>query len=287
MIKIPTADDRALSGSYSRVMSESEAYLSIRLDLGEPVEISDFAALFAGMGGQFEEYLKDEYPEAAGSVRMYVREVRNGSVIADLFANIPDLIEYMDSALIVMGFASLFSKRVRSWIAGTPVAGAKKPVLRDAADTLRVVANANKGKATLTSYRHHNGIWQETIEAEFTPNDARAASRTIQKQKEDLDAITNADYSRVLMTFKRSDIGKVSVGIRSGERVIIQDISDDDMPLIYASDLTEAQVKDLMINTDENIYHKGFVVDVNVQRRNGRPIAYSITNIHQIIDIDP
>lgn len=281
------SNDFASAPSYSRAMSETDAYLSIKLDLGEPIEIGDFAALFSGMGGQFEDYLKANHPDAAGSVRMYVREVRRGSVIADLFAQIPDLIGVMDSALIVTGFAALFNKRFRTWISGGHVEGAKKSTLRDADDTIRAVANANKGKAVLTSYKHENGLWKETIEAEFTVPEARAAAKTIEEQKEALDKISSADHQRVLMTFKRSDIGPASVGIRSGERVIIEDISDADLPLIYASDLTERQIKDQMRNTEENIYHKGFSVDVNVQTRNGKPIAYSVTNLHQIIDIDP
>lgn len=279
--------DLAHEPSYSLVMSETDAYLSIKLDLGEPIEIGDFAALFSGMGGQFEEYLKENHPNAVGSVRMYVREVRRGSVVADLVAHIPDLIGVMDNVLIVTGFAALFNKRVRTWIVGDHVEGAKKSTLRDANDTIRAVASANKGSAVLTSYKYENGLWKETIEAEFTVPEARAAAKTIEEQKEALDKISNADYERVLMTFKRSDIGSASVGIRSGERVIIEEISDADLPLIYASDMTERQIKDQMRNTEENIYHKGFSVNVNVQSRNGRPIAYSVTNLHQIIDIDP
>jgi hypothetical protein len=36
---------------------------------------------------------------------------------------------------------------------------------------------------------------------------------------------------------------------------------------------------------DENVFKKGFVVDVNVRSIGGRPIAYAVTNVHQIIDL--
>jgi hypothetical protein len=267
-------------------MGEAGAYLSIKLDLGEPVEIGDFAALFSGMGGQFEDYLRDHHPEAAGSVRMYVREVRRGSVVADLFAKLPDMIGLMDNALIITGFAALFNRRIRTWISGASVEGAKKANLRHAADTIRAVANANQGKAILTSYRHEKGLWKETVEAEFTVAEARAAEAAIEAQKRELDKAEGADHTRVLMTFKRSDIGSADVGVRSGERVIIDAISDRDRALIYGAPLAEQIIKDQMRNTDENIYHKGFVVDVNVQKKNGRIAAYAVTHVHQIIDID-
>ena len=38
-------------------------------------------------------------------------------------------------------------------------------------------------------------------------------------------------------------------------------------------------------DAEENIYHKGFVVDVNLQTRGGKPVAYAITHVHQVIDL--
>ena len=88
------------------------------------------------------------------------------------------------------------------------------------------------------------------------------------------------------MTFKRSDIRDAGIGARSGERVVIEQISERDLALIYGSRLAEEQIKDQMRNTDENIYHKGFVVDVNVTTKGGDPVAYSIKHVHQIINLD-
>ena len=87
------------------------------------------------------------------------------------------------------------------------------------------------------------------------------------------------------MVFKRSDVGPASVGVRSGERVIIEEVSEADLALIYGSTLSEERIKDQMRNTEENIYHKGFVVDVNVMTRAGKPLAYAVTNVHQVIDL--
>ncbi len=103
---------------YSKLVQETNAYLEVELDLEEPVEIADFAALFAGIGGQFDRYLAEEHPKLKGKAQMYVKEVRKGSIIANLVPNIPDMIGYMDAVLIVGCFGSLFSKRVRQLITG-------------------------------------------------------------------------------------------------------------------------------------------------------------------------
>ena len=57
------SDDNYGNLSYSQYMSEGKAYLTITLDLNDPVEIGDFAALFSGIGGQFDAYLKENHPD--------------------------------------------------------------------------------------------------------------------------------------------------------------------------------------------------------------------------------
>lgn len=57
------------------------------------------------------------------------------------------------------------------------------------------------------------------------------------------------------------------------------------MPLVYGSELAEERIKHEIREADENVYKKGFIVDVNVKSTGGRPVAYAITNIHQIIDL--
>jgi len=55
--------------------------------------------------------------------------------------------------------------------------------------------------------------------------------------------------------------------------------------LIYASELAERQIKREITEADDNVFRKGFVVDVNVEFRGEMPIAYSVTNLHQVIDL--
>jgi hypothetical protein len=49
--------------------------------------------------------------------------------------------------------------------------------------------------------------------------------------------------------------------------------------------MAEDRIKHEIREADENVFKKGFVVDVNVRSIGGRPIAYAVTNVHQIIDL--
>jgi len=163
------------SVSYSHLMSSAEAFIEIKLDMDDPIEISDFAALFAGFGAEIERHLQSEHPELSGAARMYVKEVKKGSVVASLFAQIPDLVGLMDAGLIVLAFGALFNKRIRDFIKGKHLDGASKPQLNDLTRTLRAIAEDKNGTMNVKGFRLKEGIFSTEFEAVFTAKDARTA----------------------------------------------------------------------------------------------------------------
>ena len=88
-----------------------------------------------------------------------------------------------------------------------------------------------------------------------------------------------------MMVFERSSTRVAAVGKRSGERVVIEDFDAKARPLIYASDMAERQIKHEIRESNDNVFKKGFVVDVNVTTKDRRPVAYAVTHLHQIIDL--
>jgi len=272
--------------TYSELMLESNGYLSITLRHSEPVEINDFAGLFAGLSGQFEAYLKAEHPELRGKAQMYVREVRRGSIVAELVPNIPDLIGIIDSFLIVTGFAAIFSRRIRTLIQGQFVSDAKKSDIREIGQTIRSVSRDNKGEMRMEAVRYRDGLLTTELEITFDTRDARKAIETLDRQKESLDETESVDYERVLMTFERPSIAQADVNKRTGERVVVEDIADKSRALIYASSMAEQVIKDELRNSHENIFKRGFIVDLNVTLSQGRPVGYAVTHVHQIIDLE-
>jgi len=271
--------------SYSQLMGETRAYITVTLDISEPVEICDFAGLFAGLGGQFDAYLRDKHPDLKGKAQMYVKEVRQGSIVADLIPSIPDLIGLMDDVVIVAAFASLFSKRVRALISGAFVPGAKKSDIKELNETIQAVAHDKDGTMRVESIRYEDGAWKKTLEIQFDTKEARRAVETLAAQKASLDETERVDHARVLMTFERSSKSDINVNQPTGERVVIEEISPNPKALIYASDLAEQIIKHEIRESDDNIYKKGFVVDTNVRSRQGRIVAYAITHVHQVIDL--
>jgi hypothetical protein len=198
-------------------MQETNAYITVTLDLKDPVDIEDFAKFFAGFGAQFDDFLAEEHPDLKGKSRMFVREVRRGSVVADLFSNIPDIIGMMDNILVVGGFAALFNKRIRAFIHGQFVDDLKKSNLKNISDTISAIANDKDGKAEIETFYFRENIWEREIATTFTSREARKAQEIIEDQRQSLDTSEHIDFQRVLMTFERSSISNAKVGKNSGE----------------------------------------------------------------------
>ncbi|MBT4671368.1 MAG: hypothetical protein HOB64_04575 [Rhodospirillaceae bacterium] len=267
-------------------MDEERPYITITLEFERPVEVGDFTDFFTGFADQFQQYLGSAHPEASKDAKIYIKEVRKGSIVADLFPNGPsDLIQFVGDAAVVIGFASAFGKALLGYVEGRRNQNAKKSDLKEYLETVRSIANDTDGKATIETTHFKEGVLTREVAFSLDTSQARAAITEIENHQTELEKTESADHSRVLMTFTRSDIGDVSVGKSSGERVMIEEISPKALPLIYASELAEGQIKHEIRDTDENIYHKGFVVDVYVATRNGKPVAYKVTTVHQVVDL--
>ena len=76
--------------------------------------------------------------------------------------------------------------------------------------------------------------------------------------------------------FYEANIRDTPVGRRTSERVKIEQVYDRDFPLIYASDLAEQRIKHEIREADDNLFKKGFIVDVNEETMGGRSVAYRV-----------
>jgi len=268
-------------------MQGAGAHIEVLIDAREPVELPDFVSAFTAISSQYQRYMRQAHPDLKDDARIFIREIRPGSFWADLIPGVASLIGQMDQVLIVEQFVRLYGQRLGAYFhADGRVSDASKGELKDFMGTVAAIANDPHGRGHIRAVSYEDGKRQVRASVEFNTETAAVAVQQIERHKKELDALTTADHERVMMVFKRSDVGSADIGVRSGERVIIEALSDKDRALIYGAPLAEHRIKDQMRNTDENIYHKGFVVDVNVQTRGGKPVAYAVTHVHQIIDTE-
>ncbi len=283
-------DDNFAGYSYDAIMAGEPAHIELHVDTKQPIELGDFVAGFTSISSQYDKFVKSSFPNLEGESRIFIREVRPGSIEADLIPwavkGVSAVINAMDQVLIVEQFVRLYGKRLSGYFGGHPDPDATSSDLKDFMGGVAAIANDPDGKATLSAVAYEDGKKQIKAAIQFDTGQAREAVREIEKQRLDIEKRGHVDHERVLMVFSQSNIKDTVVGKRTGERVVIESVLERDLPLIYASELAEQRIKHEIREADENVFKRGFVVDVNVETRGGRPVAYRVTNVHQVIDLD-
>lgn len=275
---------------YAAPMERGQPFIRLTLDVDQPIELSEFVGAFTAVGAEYDRYIRSIAPGLISEAALFVREVRQGSTIAELVplgVAVASAIGVLSGANTVHEFVERYGKRLGSYLKpGGRAKDVSKSELKDFSEQVAAIANNPGSTLEVAALEIENGETRVRAAFKFDTRDAREIQQRVAEHKRELDHNERADRERVLMVFTRSDIGTTPLGKRSGEQVRIEAISNKSRPLIYASEMAEQQIKFEINEADDNVYKKGFVVDVNIESRNGKPVAYSVTNLHQIIDLD-
>lgn len=280
--------------TYAQAMQKGQPFVRLKLDIDTAIELSEFVAAFTAIASEYERFVRAERPGTDPDATLFVKEVRAGCIEADL-------VPWLAGGGLLLGagaaitaadgfnkldeFVERLGKRIKTYAKpGGRLAGATKGELKDFLDQVAAVASAPDSALSVASMDVHNGEERTRVSFRFDTNEAREIQQRIEEHKHQIDHTSRADHERVLLTFVRPDKRDAALGKRSGELVEISAISPKPRPLIYASAVAEQQIRH-EVTRDDSIFNKGFVVDVNVETRGGKPVAYAITNLHQVIDL--
>ena len=282
-------DDMSDFLTYPEAMSDSQAILTLRIDTEKPIELDSFVGAFTSLAEEYRREMRSQFPDIDGDARIFVKEIRKGSYVAYLIpyvTAVAPLISGMDYALIVEKFVKVWGGRIAALSTGE--LGEWRPTKRELGtftNAVKAVANDPSGKSTLEAATFEDERLKVRSTFTFSTDEARKCQETIDSLYWEEDTSDEADHERVLMVFTRTDVGDVAVGKRSGERVVIGQISNKHLAIMYSSKLAEGRIKYEIREADENVYKKGFVVDVRTLLVRGRPSVYAITALHSVMDL--
>ena len=270
-------------------MIENEISLIFKLDTKQPIEVHKFASAFVAIADEFEREVKYKNPDLKDGIEIFVKDIHEGSIIASLIPGttlVAPFIAHMDQVLIVEEFVRNYGKKITALATGNlGLWKPKKTEFHTFIEGTKAIASDSNGSAELQACTFEDGERKIRSSFKFTTKEAKSVQSNAKSMLLELDASDSKIHERVLMVFTRSDVGAAKVGKRSGERVRIESISDKTLPIMYASDLAEQKIKHEIREAEENIYKKAFIVDVKVELINQNPAAYSILNLHDVIDI--
>lgn len=237
----------------------------------KPIELLDLTSSLAAFGAEYLRHLEFDDPESeASEVRLYINEIRTGSLLATLMAASPQIIEAGSYALSVVSFAEKL-KKAYSFLTGN---GAKpqtidnrtlhnlssivEPVAKDAASQLNIGTNYGPIIFTIPS------------------KDANAIQNNIHRMLADEKSSTTRYHEKVLLYWYQA---RNEARSTTADRGIIESISDRPVKVVCVTD----QLKQRMVLASQNPFREAYIVDVAVETIKGAPAMYRVMELHETI----
>lgn len=275
--------------TYAQAMENTPVILTLKLENSQPIPLAAFVGAFTSIAEEYQKAARDNQEFDAAEAEIFVKEVRSGSIVADLLPSVAPLLPLVateaEKIWLAVDFVKKWGQRLTDLAEGVIPDGASRSDLKRWINSVESIARDPDASSTLEASTFEDGKREVRASFKFNTNEARKIQKVIDAEFERLDEKSDIDHERVLMIFTRSDVGDAPVGKRSGERVLIQEVSEKPLAITYGSELAEQRIKHEIRESDENIYKKGFNVNVKVQRIGTRPVAYSIMHVHDIIEL--
>jgi len=254
--------------------------LIIHIENKKPIELMDLTKALVALANQFNDYVKNTANIPNREAKLYVKEIKTGSVILDLieiatFGAIP----FVENINTVIGFADYLKKGYNYFLGINTDDVTSDFSIKDSSDfsqILNPIAKDNGSQINIsTTINNHNTsvIVLNSLEANAIQN----LIKSEQKQMSIPEPM--GDHSKVVMYF---DTAKSNVKADTGNKVLIESISEKSAKVFFDSE----ELKWKVLKGEENPLTTAYVVDVKVETIKDKIFAYKITALHETFPIE-
>jgi hypothetical protein len=248
-----------------------------------PVELNDLTSSLTAMGDQYQSYLRRSGEEQLeNDFRLYVRDVRTGSLIFDLVTLATQHPMFSVAAPLLMQYATdlndwfdYFKGLKQAAEIDEMLAAATKRDLQQLSDLIEPAAK--DAGSTITINAAQGSVVM--INSMITSTQANAGQNVLRRHIEHIPApTTGIHHDQVLYWYQvRHDHAA-----KPGDKAVIERIWKSPVKVRITSD----EIKRKMLDGEGNPFRKYYVVDVDVTDVQGRPVLYRILDVKDSFDRD-
>ena len=254
----------------------SEARLTIHFENKTPIELIDFTESFEALGNEYYKFLseQDEF-KLSKETKLYVKEIRNGSIVTVLTDLVPAIIPFAENTNSVIEFTK-FLKQGFDFFLGKTKDKPKDFDFKDCSNfnnIIKPVAKDNGSNITFTGDFNFGDI---TVNMNFNSQEANAIQNRISTYKTELKEPTSNISNSVLFYW---DSAKYDESSKSIDKGFIDSIHPNSLKVVF----TNQEDKKYMLDIESNPFHYAFLVDVEVLTVNNAPTAYKILKVVEYI----
>lgn len=254
---------------------EEEGKLTVKISNNQPVELIDLTEAFFSLGEQYKRFIaRNPEPTLPETIRLYVKEIKTGSIIVDLVAFAPLILPVIRDTNTVIGFTKYLKDAYGFFLRkNNKIEQFEKSDYNQLSKIIDIVAKDSGAQIHIHTTVHG------TIHQEFNLNslEANAAQNVIQQELKQLEASQISRYDKVLFYFYQA---REDTRSQTGDKGIIEKISPIPKKIVFENE----EIKRAMLHTAKNPFHLAYVVDVDIETINNKPALYKIVAFHESFD---
>lgn len=269
--------------------SEDGGLLTYKFENREPVALDDLLRSLNGFNAFYEEYLLlTGHPPEKEGIRLYVRELQSGSIIASLQAiadqahlifgdgGVLDSIkDGYDHAKSLSGFVTHLNELVQ-WLLGARSSGLSRPTTKEAKNIIDFLEPVARDSGSNIAIQFNAPIHVEHLTLHIDSQQANAIQNRAKRLVEPALPLNQTHPDELLVLHQVRGVPSS----RAGDLGIIESISSRPVRLVFSSD----DLKRAIIELPENPFQQAYLVDVEVRTVDGKPALYKILNLKDSID---
>lgn len=251
-----------------------DAMLQVRINNTQPIDLIDYAQSMLSLGNEYSDFItKDVNHLKPEDIKLYVREIRTGSIITDLVAIAPTLMPFAEHSNTVLDFAKHL-QGVTSYLLGSV---SKKPDGLDKASLNRVIKfvepiASDAGSTMQIDASNNSG----TIEIHINSGEANTIQNRANKELEKLKEPVTGLHRQVVLYWAQARNDN-----KQGDKAIIESISNREVKVVFGTE----DLKQKMIHDQPHIFNTAYIVDVNVETIKDKPTLYRVVRFHDTVEL--
>lgn len=261
------------------IQQTADIRLIIHIENKRPIELMDLTKSLVSLASQFNEYVKTTGNISNREAKLYVKEIKSGSVILDLIeiATVGAL-PFIENINTIVGFAEYIRNGVNYFLGKDD---SKNPEFstKDCADFAQIVNPVAKDKgsqfnmSTTINGNVTNVLVLDSIQANAFQNIIKSESKQMFLPE------PKGDHEKVVMYF---DTTKSNIKAETGNKAIIETIDKKSAKVIFDTE----DLKEQILKGNENPLTTGYVVDVKVETVKDRLAAYKVMKLHESFPLE-
>jgi hypothetical protein len=263
-----------------RGMDGEDMKLVFKIDNVKPVELQDLAMSMLSLGDEYRRFANvNAYDVAVEEVRLYVKEIRAGSIITELMAMTPFALPLVSYASSVVDFTGHIVNIIEffSGKKTETIGYLDKRTLENVSTILEPVARDHGSQLNLSNVTIHGDV---TLNLTINSMEANAAQNGIRKRLETMKEPVTGIHEQVVMYWAQARNQEHSDG--AGDRAKIESIYHGAVKVKFADD----DIKYQMLFKEPHPFRKGYLVDVAVEAVEDKPVLYRVLKLHEVIPLD-